>query len=195
MTIDIGPPTPNICAWCNIGNRGKLRRATRVELVLPGIPGRQNPLNSMHTEHIRIRIGPSGRLPHGQRPGLLQKLVGTLAAILLLVGAFMISVVVLAVVATAGLVGGAYLWWKTRELRRQLRERARARPPGGRALRRQPTRPPRPRQLCRWSRGSCAEWFSPRASGWSTPSAGRIGSPGSPGSRCSPVDARVLRGG
>lgn len=87
----------------------------------------------MHTDHIQFRIG--GGPPHpGQRPGLLRKLAAAVAGTLVLVGAFMLSVVVLAVVATAGLLGGAYLWWRTRELRKRLREQARTRPVGGRVI-------------------------------------------------------------
>lgn len=88
----------------------------------------------MHTNQIRFRIGGNGQLPHGQRPGLLRKLGAAAAGVLILVGAFMLSIVVLAVAAAAGLVGGAYLWWKTRELRKRLREHARARPAGGRVI-------------------------------------------------------------
>ena len=88
----------------------------------------------MHTNQIRFRIG-SGQPSTAQRPGFLQKLAGAIAGLVILVGAFMLSVVVLAVVAAAGLVGGIYLWWKTRELRKQLRERTRNRPPpGGRVI-------------------------------------------------------------
>jgi hypothetical protein len=89
----------------------------------------------MHTSHFRIRIGNAGQRLQARRPGFLQKLGGAIAGIVILVGAFMLSVVVLAVVAAAGLVGGTYLWWKTRELRKQLRERTRNQPPpGGRVI-------------------------------------------------------------
>ncbi|HVY05081.1 MAG TPA: hypothetical protein VHB46_03795 [Burkholderiales bacterium] len=44
--------------------------------------------------------------------------------------AFTLSIVVLATVAGIGVVAGAYVWWKTRALRRQLREN----PPGGRII-------------------------------------------------------------
>jgi len=49
------------------------------------------------------------------------RIVTSAAAVVLLVGAFVVSVFVFAIVATAVLLVGGYLWWKTRELRRQLR--------------------------------------------------------------------------
>lgn len=62
-----------------------------------------------------------------QRPGVLRKLVAGVVGAAILVGAFMLSVVVLAAVAVAGLVGGTWLWWRTRELRKRIREQAAAR--------------------------------------------------------------------
>jgi len=83
---------------------------------------------------MRFRLGGNGSQHQVQRPGLLRKLVAAIAGTLILVGAFMLSIVVLAVVALAGLAGGAYLWWRTRELRKRLREHARARPADGRVI-------------------------------------------------------------
>lgn len=88
----------------------------------------------MHTNEIRFRLGGNGRHYQVQRPGLLRKLVAAVAGTVVLVGLFMLSIVVLAVVAAVGLAGGIYLWWRTRELRKQLREHARARPAGGRVI-------------------------------------------------------------
>ena len=53
-----------------------------------------------------------------------------MASAAVLVVAFMFSILVFAAVATVALVAAGYLWWKTRALRRQLRER----PPGGRII-------------------------------------------------------------
>lgn len=58
-----------------------------------------------------------------QGPGLLRKLVAATLGAVVLVGAFMLSVVVLAVVAVVGLIGGAWLWWRTRELRKRVAQR------------------------------------------------------------------------
>lgn len=55
-------------------------------------------------------------------PGPLGKLVALIAGATLLVLGFMFSLVLLAVVAAVGVCVWLYLWWKTRELRRVLRE-------------------------------------------------------------------------
>jgi len=48
--------------------------------------------------------------------------VTTLLAAGLLVIGFMFSVIALAVVAVLGMIGLGYFWWKTRALRRAIRE-------------------------------------------------------------------------
>ncbi|MEO8165633.1 MAG: hypothetical protein ABI619_09570 [Betaproteobacteria bacterium] len=53
-----------------------------------------------------------------------------MASAAVLVLTFTISLLFFAIVAGIALVIGAYLWWNTRELRRQIRER----PPGGRII-------------------------------------------------------------
>ena len=81
----------------------------------------------MRTSHIRIHVnGPRTALP-GRQPGLLRKVAAAALGVVALVGAFMVSVVVLAVVAAAGVIGGAWLWWRTRELRKRIAEQVRAR--------------------------------------------------------------------
>lgn len=51
---------------------------------------------------------------------------------LMLASAFVLSLVFLAIGLGVVLIGGGYLWWKTRELRRQLRARMHSQPqPGG----------------------------------------------------------------
>jgi hypothetical protein len=54
-------------------------------------------------------------------------LVGVGAA-LMLASAFVLSLVVLAIGLAVVVIGGGYLWWQTRELRKQLRERMQAQP-------------------------------------------------------------------
>ena len=71
--------------------------------------------------------GPRFRAPG---PGFLSKILTTVASVAVLVMAFMLSLLVFAFVAAIGLMLGGYLWWKTRELRKQMRER----PPGGRVI-------------------------------------------------------------
>jgi hypothetical protein len=62
--------------------------------------------------------------------GFLGKILTTVASAAVLVMAFMLSLLVFAVVAAIGLMLGGYLWWKTRELRKQMRDR----PQGGRVI-------------------------------------------------------------
>jgi uncharacterized iron-regulated membrane protein len=54
-------------------------------------------------------------------------LLALAAGAVLLIAAFRVSVVVFAIALAGAIVIGGYLWWKTRELRRRMRER----PPGG----------------------------------------------------------------
>lgn len=63
--------------------------------------------------------------PRPAPTGLLGKLFATLLTAALLVLGFMFSVVVLAVVAVLGVLGLGYFWWKTRALRRAIREQQR----------------------------------------------------------------------
>lgn len=56
------------------------------------------------------------------RPGLLRKAVTIVGMVALGVVALMFSAVLLTVLLVVAVIGGAYLWWKTREVRRQFRE-------------------------------------------------------------------------
>jgi hypothetical protein len=50
----------------------------------------------------------------------------------MLASAFVLSLIFVAIALAVVLIGGGYLWWKTRELRRQLRVRMHGQPqPGG----------------------------------------------------------------
>jgi len=79
---------------------------------------------------IRIVIGNSQADGNAKPPGLLAKVLGVFVGAVALVLAFMFSVVALAVVSVIVLIIIGYLWWKTRDLRRQMRER----PRGGRVI-------------------------------------------------------------
>jgi hypothetical protein len=60
------------------------------------------------------------------------KVVMVVGGALALASAFVLSLVFLAIGLAVVLIGGGYLWWKTRELRGQLRARMYSRPqPGG----------------------------------------------------------------
>jgi len=57
-----------------------------------------------------------------RQAGPLEKLFAFVGGTILLVLGLMFSVVVLAGLVTVGLAVWAYLWWRTRELRRAMRE-------------------------------------------------------------------------
>ena len=71
----------------------------------------------------------TARSPFQQRApqSLIGKLLAFVLSAALLVLGFMFSLAALAVIAVAGLTLGGWLWWKTRALRRHLREKADAR--------------------------------------------------------------------
>jgi hypothetical protein len=74
---------------------------------------------------MRLRITYNG-LPPGKQPTLLGKIAAVAAGVAVLGVAFLFSVVLLTVLLAVGIVGGGYIWWRTRALRKQLRERAAA---------------------------------------------------------------------
>jgi hypothetical protein len=91
----------------------------------------------------RVRIIVRNSQGDIEPPGLLGRvaaaIVGAIALVvafmfsvvaIALVVAFMFSVVALAVVSVIIVIAVGYLWWKTRDLRRHLREN----PPGGRVI-------------------------------------------------------------
>jgi UPF0716 family protein affecting phage T7 exclusion len=53
---------------------------------------------------------------------LLTRILATVAGMILLVVGFMFSLVLLAVIAVAGLVALGWFWWKTRELRKTMKQ-------------------------------------------------------------------------
>lgn len=57
----------------------------------------------------------------GNFPNPLKQVVAVIATVTLIGLALMFSVVVIAFVLVAGTLGWGYLWWKTRELRKQMR--------------------------------------------------------------------------
>ncbi|MBK7356013.1 hypothetical protein [Propionivibrio sp.] len=76
---------------------------------------------------MNTNFDPAGSPTHG----VLTRILSVLVGVVVLTAAFMFSLVIFAVVAVAGLIFGFYFWWKTRELRRQMREQA-AEQTGGR---------------------------------------------------------------
>ena len=74
---------------------------------------------------VRMRVSYRGQ-PPGKPPTVLQKVLAVIVGAGVLAAALLFSVVVLAVVVTVGVIGGGYLWWRTRAVRRQLREQVAA---------------------------------------------------------------------
>ena len=69
-----------------------------------------------------MRINFNGRQPTSPLGKFLTAVVGLLT----LAAAFMFSLVFVAVIIVAGLIAWGYFWWKTRALRRLLRDQAQA---------------------------------------------------------------------
>lgn len=79
----------------------------------------------MPTNDPERQLGYRGGRFGARQPSLLTKIIAIAGGVVVLAGAVAISLVVLAVVLTVGLVVAIYLWWKTRDVRKQLRERHR----------------------------------------------------------------------
>jgi ABC-type bacteriocin/lantibiotic exporter with double-glycine peptidase domain len=60
-----------------------------------------------------------------RRPSLLRKLVALIMTVTLVGLLLMFSAVLLAVILIVGTIAGAYLWWKTREVRKLMLELSR----------------------------------------------------------------------
>lgn len=58
----------------------------------------------------------------GPPPGPLAKVAAFVLGTIMMIAAFMFSLVALAVVAVGAVVAGTWFWWKTRAVRRQIRE-------------------------------------------------------------------------
>lgn len=78
----------------------------------------------------RYRLTGAGTAAASGVSGWVGKALATAAGIVLVIAGFVLSLLAFAAVATIGLLGAFYLWWRTRELRRQMREH----PPGGRVI-------------------------------------------------------------
>lgn len=80
-------------------------------------------------------MGAGGASP---RNGLIGRILASIAGAAVLVLSLLFSVVVFSVLLVVGLVVVGYLWWRTRELRRRMREvaeqQAAVRPTGGRVI-------------------------------------------------------------
>lgn len=67
------------------------------------------------------------RLPSSSAPtGIAGKVLGFILAVVVGALALMFSAVLLVVLLVAGLILGGYFWWRTRTLRKQMREQMEA---------------------------------------------------------------------
>ncbi|MDP4029750.1 MAG: hypothetical protein Q8P42_12410 [Gallionella sp.] len=71
----------------------------------------------------------------GNSPGLLRKTAAVITMVVLAGVALMFSAILLAVILIVVVFGGAYLWWKTRALRKLMKEQMRDFPPQGATMR------------------------------------------------------------
>lgn len=67
----------------------------------------------------------------GNSPGLLRKTAAVITMVVLAGVALMFSAILLAAILIVVVFGGAYLWWKTRALRKLMKEQMLGFPPHG----------------------------------------------------------------
>lgn len=65
----------------------------------------------------------------GKPPGMLSRLLSLVAGVAVLFLVFTLSLLLFVVLVAGGLLIWGFLWWKTRELRKQMREQMRQPPP------------------------------------------------------------------
>ncbi len=75
----------------------------------------------MTLDRETARIGYNGNRLGWRVQGVVGKLLALATGAVLLVGAVAISIAVFAAAAAGLLVVGLYVWWKTRDLRKQMR--------------------------------------------------------------------------
>lgn len=74
----------------------------------------------------RPRLGPGRRSRPAGAQGLLSRIAGIALGTVVLAASLLVSAVVFAVLLVVAVVAGGYLWWRTRDLRRRIREQRRA---------------------------------------------------------------------
>lgn len=72
--------------------------------------------------------GASGGSPLARPPGVFARVLGAIAAVVLLASAVLFSAVLLVVLLLVATAGLGWFWWQTRAVRRVLRERASTHP-------------------------------------------------------------------
>lgn len=78
----------------------------------------------------RYRLEDQRTRPEGRASSFITGALAFATGAILIVLGVMFSLILVAVIALVALLVFGYVWWKTRDLRRQLRER----PPGGRVI-------------------------------------------------------------
>lgn len=78
----------------------------------------------MQFDKQQEKLGQSGATMRHGPPSLLAKVLAVIVGAGLLVVGFAVSLVIFAVVLGACIVIGGVVWWKTRDLRKRLREQA-----------------------------------------------------------------------
>ena len=76
----------------------------------------------MITNNVHYRFGSGGPQLRGPRPGLFARVVAGIAGAAALIVGLVLSFAVFVGLATAAVAVGGWLLWKTRALRRQIRE-------------------------------------------------------------------------
>lgn len=98
----------------------------------------------MITNNVHYRFGSGGPQLRGPRPGLFGRVVAGIAGAAAVIVGLVLSFAVFVGLATAAVAVGGWLLWKTRALRRQLRE-GHAAPVGGRIIEGEVVRESEPR--------------------------------------------------
>jgi hypothetical protein len=75
----------------------------------------------VQTSRDRPQLGYREGRSGARGPSLLTKVLAVAGSALVLAGTIAISIVVFAIALTGVLVFGIYLWWKTRDVRKQMR--------------------------------------------------------------------------
>lgn len=78
----------------------------------------------MQFDKQQERLRQNGPNMRPGQPGLSTKVLAVVIGAALLVVGFAVSLVMLAVLLGVGVAIGGFVWWKTRDLRKQLREQA-----------------------------------------------------------------------
>jgi ABC-type bacteriocin/lantibiotic exporter with double-glycine peptidase domain len=95
----------------------------------------------MHPDEPHVRIAYRGSAISQAKQLVLKALV-VIGGTVMLVSAFLVSLVFVAIGLAVVLIFGGYLWWKTRDLRRQLRAQMQGQSqPAGRVIEGEVIRP------------------------------------------------------